>query len=133
MNPTARCGDGTLRPHAVRQADEARPASITRCGSPPAAIGGVCGLIEGNPQQLLIQFYGVAVTLVWSAGMTFVLLKLVSAFVPLRVSREHELEASISRSMARLYSKILTIIPFVCPSHGHDYVDSLSRLHFNQV
>lgn len=57
-----------------------------------AAIGGVSGLIEGNPQQLLIQFYGVAVTLVWSAGVTFVLLKLVSAFVPLRVSREHEME-----------------------------------------
>jgi ammonium transporter, Amt family len=57
-----------------------------------AAIGGTSGLIEGHPQQLLIQFYGVAVTLVWSAGMTFVLLKLVSAFVPLRVSREHELE-----------------------------------------
>jgi ammonium transporter, Amt family len=57
-----------------------------------AAIGGVSGLIEGNPRQLLLQFYGVAVTLVWSAGATFVLLKLVSAFVPLRVSREHELE-----------------------------------------
>jgi Amt family ammonium transporter len=57
-----------------------------------AAIGGVSGLIEGNPRQLLIQFYGVAVTLVWSAGVTFVLLKLVSAFVPLRVSREQELE-----------------------------------------
>ncbi len=57
-----------------------------------AAIGGTSGLIEGHPQQLLIQFYGVAVTLVWSAGVTFVLLKLVSAFVPLRVSREHELE-----------------------------------------
>jgi Amt family ammonium transporter len=57
-----------------------------------AAIGGVSGLIEGNSRQLLIQVYGVAVTLVWSAGVTFVLLKLVSAFVPLRVSREHELE-----------------------------------------
>jgi ammonium transporter, Amt family len=64
--------------------------------SPPAsgcrAIGGTSGLIEGNRQQLLIQLSGVAVTLVWSAGVTFVLLKLVSAFVPLRVSREHELD-----------------------------------------
>jgi ammonium transporter, Amt family len=57
-----------------------------------ASIGGASGLIEGNPQQLLIQLYGVAVTLMWSGGVTFVLLKLVSAFVPLRVSREHELE-----------------------------------------
>jgi Amt family ammonium transporter len=57
-----------------------------------ASIGGTSGLIEGNPQQLLIQLYGIAVTLVWSGGLTYVLLKLVSAFVPLRVSREHELE-----------------------------------------
>jgi Amt family ammonium transporter len=57
-----------------------------------ASIGGTSGLIEDNPQQLLIQLYGVAVTLVWSGGVTYVLLKLVSAFVPLRVSREHELE-----------------------------------------
>jgi len=56
-----------------------------------ASICGIPGLIEGNPHQLLIQLYGVAVTLVWSGGATFVLLKLVSAVVPLRVSREHEL------------------------------------------
>jgi ammonium transporter, Amt family len=42
---------------------------------------------------LLIRLYGVAVTLVvWSGGVTYVLLKQVSAFVPLRISREHELE-----------------------------------------
>ena len=41
-----------------------------------ASIGGTSGLIEGNPQQLLIQLYGVAVTLVWSGGVTYVLLKL---------------------------------------------------------
>jgi Amt family ammonium transporter len=57
-----------------------------------ASIGGTSGLIEGNPQQLLIQLYGVAVTLAWSGGVTYMLLKLVSAFVPLRVSREQELE-----------------------------------------
>jgi Amt family ammonium transporter len=57
-----------------------------------ASIGGISGLIEGNPQQFLIQFYGVAVTLAWSGGVTFILLRLVSLFVPLRVSRERELE-----------------------------------------
>ena len=40
-----------------------------------AAIGGTAGLIEGHPQQLLIQLYGVAVTLVWSAGVTYALLE----------------------------------------------------------
>jgi Amt family ammonium transporter len=57
-----------------------------------AAIGGTAGLIEGNPNQLLLQLYGVAVTLVWSGGVTFILLKLVGAFVPLRVSQQQELE-----------------------------------------
>jgi Amt family ammonium transporter len=41
---------------------------------------------------VLIQLYGIAATLVWSGGVTFVLLKLVSVFVPLRVSLQQELE-----------------------------------------
>jgi ammonium transporter, Amt family len=57
-----------------------------------SAIGGTSGLLEGHPQQVLIQLYGVAVTLAWSAGATFVLLKLVGAFAPLRVSVQQELE-----------------------------------------
>src|ERR1700742_4031195 len=57
-----------------------------------ASIGGTAGLIEGHAQQVLIQIYGIAVTLVWSAGVTYALLKLVGIFVPLRVSREQEME-----------------------------------------
>jgi len=57
-----------------------------------ASIGGTSGLLEGNPGQMVIQLYGVAVTLVWSGGATYVLLKLVSAFVPIRVSQQQELE-----------------------------------------
>ncbi|TPQ31188.1 ammonia channel protein [Bradyrhizobium guangdongense] len=57
-----------------------------------SAIGGTAGLFEGHPQQVLIQLYGIAVTFVWAGGVTFILLKLVGLFVPLRVSREHELE-----------------------------------------
>jgi ammonium transporter, Amt family len=57
-----------------------------------AAIGETAGLLENNPKQLLIQFYGVAITLVWSGAITFVLLKLVGLFAPLRVSMQQELE-----------------------------------------
>lgn len=57
-----------------------------------ASIGGTAGLLEGHPQQVLTQLYGIAVTFAWSAGATFALLKLVGLFVPLRVSREQELE-----------------------------------------
>jgi Amt family ammonium transporter len=53
--------------------------------------GGVKGLIEGNPHQLLAQIYGVIVTLVWTGALTFVILKIVGALVPLRVKREDEI------------------------------------------
>jgi ammonium transporter, Amt family len=57
-----------------------------------AAIGGTAGFIENNPQQLTTQLYGVVVTLVWSGVVTFVLLKLVGLFTPLRTSAQQELE-----------------------------------------
>ena len=53
--------------------------------------GGVKGLLEGNPHQLLAQVYGVVITLVWTGALTFVILKVVSAVVPLRVRREDEI------------------------------------------
>ncbi len=56
------------------------------------AIGDSAGLLEGNPQQLLTQFYGVAIVFAWTAVVTYVLLKLVGAFAPLRVSMQQELE-----------------------------------------
>jgi ammonium transporter, Amt family len=56
-------------------------------------VHGIGGLIEGHRQQVLIQLYGIAVTLAWSAGVTYALLKLVSLFVPLPVSREQEMES----------------------------------------
>jgi Amt family ammonium transporter len=58
----------------------------------PDLPGGVPGLLEGHPRQVLIQLLGIAVTLVWSAGVTFVLLKLIELVVPLRVSRASEIE-----------------------------------------
>jgi Amt family ammonium transporter len=53
---------------------------------------GVPGLLEGNPRQVLIQLYGIAVTLVWSGGLTWGLLKVIDVFVPARVSPQNEVE-----------------------------------------
>jgi Amt family ammonium transporter len=50
------------------------------------------GLIEGNARQVLIQLYAVAVTIVWSGALTFVLLKAIELLVPLRVSAQQEIE-----------------------------------------
>jgi Amt family ammonium transporter len=57
-----------------------------------AAVGDTAGLLEGNPQQLLLQLCGVAVTLIWSAAATFVVLKAIAVVVPLRVNRQDEIE-----------------------------------------
>ncbi len=54
------------------------------------AIGETSGLIEGNGRQVLLQLYAVAVTLVWSGFATFVLLKVIGFFLPLRVRDEDE-------------------------------------------
>jgi Amt family ammonium transporter len=55
-----------------------------------AAIGETAGLLEGNSKQVLIQFYGIVATLLWSGVITFVLLKVINFFVPLRLRDEDE-------------------------------------------
>ncbi|MBX6320821.1 MAG: ammonium transporter [Rhodospirillaceae bacterium] len=48
------------------------------------------GWIDGNPGQVPIQLYGVAVTIAYNAVVTFVLLKLVDRTIGLRVDAETE-------------------------------------------
>jgi Amt family ammonium transporter len=52
--------------------------------------GATDGLLFGNPKQLLIQAAAVGAAIVFSGVGTFVLLKLVSLFAPLRVSKRDE-------------------------------------------
>jgi Amt family ammonium transporter len=63
-------------------------ATAALSAAPGAA--GVSGLIEGNPQQVLMQLYGIAITLLWAGGATFVILKVINVFTPLRVRQEDE-------------------------------------------
>ena len=58
----------------------------------PDVPAGYSGLLEGNPPQLVAQFVGVVVTFAWSGGLTYVLLKVIGAFVLLRVSKQAEIE-----------------------------------------
>ncbi|MEA4927034.1 MAG: ammonium transporter [Syntrophomonadaceae bacterium] len=51
---------------------------------------GVDGLLFGNPEQLLIQAIAVAASIAFAAVGTFILLKVISIFTPLRVSDEDE-------------------------------------------
>jgi Amt family ammonium transporter len=56
------------------------------------SVGGVPGLLEGNPGQVGIQVWGIAATTVWCAIASFVILKAVDALVGLRVDVETERE-----------------------------------------
>lgn len=55
-----------------------------------AAIGGVSGLIDGNPAQLLIQLVDVGVVVAYSFGVTYVIAKVIDAVMGLRVTEEEE-------------------------------------------
>ena len=57
-----------------------------------ANAGGSPGLIEGNVGQVMTQLYGVAVTIVYCAVVTFIILKVVDAMIGLRVDAETERE-----------------------------------------
>jgi len=56
------------------------------------AFGGKIGLIEGNSGQVLLQLYGVGVTVVYTAIATFIILKVVDMIVGLRVEKDEERE-----------------------------------------
>ena len=64
----------------------------TAAVSASADAAGSSGLLEGNAQQVVIQLYGIGVTIVWSGVVTWVLLKLIGLMVPLRVTQQQEVE-----------------------------------------
>ena len=53
---------------------------------------GKSGLIDGNPHQVLVQLYGITVTVVYDVVVSLILLKLVDLTVGLRVGAEVERE-----------------------------------------
>ena len=56
------------------------------------AIGGTPGALEGNMQQMGLQVYGIAVTIVYCGVVSFILLKIIDAVIGLRVDDEAETE-----------------------------------------
>lgn len=56
------------------------------------AVGGVSGLIEGNPNQLLIQLIATVSTMVYAFVITLVIGKFIDWTIGLRVSEKEEIE-----------------------------------------
>ena len=54
------------------------------------AVNQLSGLIEGNVHQFLVQILGVAIAIAYSFVMTYILLRLVNLFTPVRVSEKVE-------------------------------------------
>jgi ammonium transporter, Amt family len=64
----------------------ANPAMLQYIGTDKDAPGvNVTGWFYGNPHQLLLQFYGAAFIIVYNVIATFIILKVIGLFVPLRM------------------------------------------------
>jgi Amt family ammonium transporter len=55
-----------------------------------AAVGGVDGLLYGNPAQFLIQLVDVGVVVAYSFGVTYVIARVIDAVMGLRVTEDEE-------------------------------------------
>jgi len=64
--------------------------AVAALSAGPDMPGGVRGLLEGNPHQVVAQLYGIVVTLLWSGIVTTIILKVIEFMVPLRVRNEDE-------------------------------------------
>jgi Amt family ammonium transporter len=63
-----------------------------------AAVGGTAGLIDGNPEQLVIQLIATVFTVAFAAIGTFIIIKAIDLAIGLRVRAEDE-EAGLDVSV----------------------------------
>jgi len=68
---------------------------------------GADGLFFGNPHQLLVQFYAVAITLVYSGAAMFVIYKVVNAVMGVRVTEKAE---GIGLDLTQHHEKAYTVL-----------------------
>jgi len=82
--------DDTLDAFGIHGIGGTIGALLTGVFADPAINEAGRGLLYGNPKQLWTQFIAVAVTLVYSGVMTFVIFKIIKAVVGIRVEPEDE-------------------------------------------
>ena len=56
-----------------------------------SAVNGINGLWAGDYHQFLVQLFGVVVTGIYSFGVTYIALKAINVFTPVRVSEPEEI------------------------------------------
>lgn len=57
-----------------------------------ASVNGTSGLIQGNVHQFLVQTFGVLFAAVYAFGVTYLILKVINIFEPVRVTQDIELQ-----------------------------------------
>jgi Amt family ammonium transporter len=73
----------------------------------------------GNPGQLLVQATAVLAAIVYSAAMSFILLKLIALVLPLRVSASEEaMGCDISGHGEEAYMNVGGATPATAPATG---------------
>jgi ammonium transporter, Amt family len=82
--------DDTLDAFGIHGIGGTIGAILTGVFADPAINEAGKGLLYGNPGQLWIQLIAVAVTLVYSGVMTFIIFMIIKATVGLRVGAEEE-------------------------------------------
>jgi ammonium transporter, Amt family len=84
------------------------------------ALNGVAdGALFGNPGQLFVQATAVLAAIVYSAGMSFILLKLIALVLPLRVSASEEvMGCDISGHGEEAYMNVGGATPATAPATG---------------
>ncbi len=82
--------DDSLDVVAAHGLGGATGAILTGVFASAAWSGGANGLVGGHPGQVLTQMASVVIVLAYSGSMTFVLLKVLSLVMPLRIGDRHE-------------------------------------------
>jgi ammonium transporter, Amt family len=96
----------------------ADPNVVIYPGSGSTAAVAATGLLFGNPRQFLAQIIGLAFVLVWDGVLTFVLLKLISLVVPLRLS-DRQLEVGDEAVHGDAAYELMPVPPGTHPQQVH--------------
>ncbi len=96
----------------------ANPNVVVYPGSGSTAAVATTGLLFGNPKQFVAQIIGLVFILVWDGVMTFVLLKLISLVVPLRLT-DQQLEVGDEAVHGDAAYELLPVPPGAAPRSEH--------------
>ena len=95
----------------------ADPNVVIYPGTGQTAAVAATGLFFGNPQQFIAQIIGLVFILVWDGVLTFVILKLISVFVPLRLT-EKQLETGDEAVHGDAAYELMPVPPAAYPVPG---------------